>query len=576
MASDFMAAVPCNICDNPTAIFYCNTCEDALCPICKEHHEKSKGHEVVPYAEKEDPKYYANVCCATHKAKAAEYWCDTCDVSICGLCITKKHKGHVFCMITTIVSEKRKAMQFETNIIRNKTICKWEEILQQIRKITSEFQDNIDKIAKKLVARAAEMHKEVDAILFQSQRTLKEVKTLGLSKLQKQEKYVTDRLQQYKSDVNKYENQLKDTDQSALLQFKEGSMQSKAKLPSFEISTVFIKGENDTSAMQKIFGELSAEGIRVSKGSALNTTKVINKSKEKDQSTSNEETSDSSKTESIQTNSASSNAQKSLIPEPTVESEFLVDNHNAHIAIVQHDLAWIQTGFRSVQMMNSDGSVRDEIRNNSNITDITLSLDGDLLFTDASSNIKLVSKQKEITTLFELIWQPTGLCSLPNNDLLVAFGRCGKVKVFNNEGIIRHNLDHIKFRYPWRVAVNKVNSEMYVSDHEKFGCTGRYWGKVIAIGADQQLRYEYSGQGEHKICPQGVCTDQMGHVLITDYNKHCVHILDQDGQFIRYLLTSNQGLYKPMTIDVDSNSHVWVGRCLTLGKGQVKVVRYLQ
>ena len=98
-----------------------------------------------------------------------------------------------------------------------------------------------------------------------------------------------------------------------------------------------------------------------------------------------------------------------------------------------------------------------------------------------------------------------------------------------------------------------------------------YTGKLIAVRTDGQPRYEYSGQCDKKLSLSNVCTDQVGHVLITDVDNSRVHILDQEGQFIQYILTSQQGLSKPITIDVDMEGYIWVGEYVDFYKGRVKV-----
>ena len=157
---------------------------------------------------------------------------------------------------------------------------------------------------------------------------------------------------------------------------------------------------------------------------------------------------------------------------------------------------------------------------------------------------------------------------------MVAFRDDNKVIVYNREGKIRQKLDHIKFRYPKSVAINKVNQDIYICDQEeKYGFDSK--GKVIALGADSKLRYEYTGQGHSDFIPVDVCTDQMGHVFIIDRDNHWVHMLDQKGQFIQYILTSQPGLNQPNTIDVDREGYIWVGEPVGLGKGNIKVSRYL-
>ena len=108
----------------------------------------------------------------------------------------------------------------------------------------------------------------------------------------------------------------------------------------------------------------------------------------------------------------------------------------------------------------------------------------------------------------------------------------------------------------------------YISD---FGGLGDH-GKVVALDKDYRVRYEYTGQRDREtFSPRGLCTDNEGRVLITDVSNHRVHILDRDGHFRQFLLTKEQGLRLPWSIDVDREGNAWVG-----GGGGMKVVKYLQ
>ena len=123
MASDLMNPAQCNICEAAAAKFNCNTCGDALCATCKVHHLKSKGtkhHKVVPYAEKLNPKYLAELLCPKHKTHSPKFWCNTCDIPICDSCIiSPEHKGHEFSDITATLSEKRDTMLTEMKTLRD-------------------------------------------------------------------------------------------------------------------------------------------------------------------------------------------------------------------------------------------------------------------------------------------------------------------------------------------------------------------------------------------------------------------------------------------------------------------------
>ena len=573
MASDLMNPVQCNICEKAAAKFNCNTCGDVLCATCKAYHLKSKAtgdHKVVPYAEKLNPKYIAQLFCSTHRNHAPKFWCETCGVPICDACITKEHKGHQCTNISTVLTEKRDEMVDEMKMLRDNTIGEWKEVLKQAQTTTAEYLTNISKIEKELMARAKDMHREVDAILLSTQQTLQQMKESGLGKLKEQEKYIGTRLQKLQDDVQRYEDQLRDADPHVLLQFELGIGQSEdeTKPPALKATSVpvFTKGQNDTNAMKNMFGQLS--------------TQIIQQSGEKSKkSPSDPDPPDlhpaaalaSGQMKSTSSQFSNDAIQKFLIHSPSVHYKFSVGLPIPYTGCVNQGQAWINTGHKTIKLVDRQGSVSNTIKTNFDVTGMTVTADGQLLMTDYFNKcIKSVSMEKEISILFNTSGKPRGVCCLHNDDIMVTFRDDCKVVVYSRNGDIRQKMDHIKFRHPMSVAVNMVNQDIYVCDHK----TGSVYstGKLVTVGADGKLRYEYTGQGGKEFAPVDVCTDQMGHILITDFYNHRVHILDQGGRFIQYVLTSQQGLHKPTTIDVDREGYVWVGEY----NNCVKVARYLQ
>ena len=325
-------------------------------------------------------------------------------------------------------------------------------------------------------------------------------------------------------------------------------------------------GQNDAESMQKMFGQLSTEDKQ---GSGASKVSSASDSKSSDAP-------DSGKIviQPGQSRSISSVNPETLIPSPSVQTKFDVDNYCPCIACVDQGLAWVQTHGDMLQLIDREGSVKDIVGIDFSFFDIAVTSDGDLLLPDYDNScIKSLSREKTITTLFRTGGKPTGLCCLHNGDIAVTFEEDSEVYVFSRDGKIRRKLDHIKFRCPMKITENNVNQDIYVCDHER----GSYVspGKMIAAGADGKIRYEYTGQGDSTFTPVEVCTDQMGHVLITDHGNHRVHILDQEGQFIQYVLTSKQGLHLPVTVDVDSEGYVWLGEYTGLFIGRIKVARYL-
>ena len=56
-----------------------------------------------------------------------------------------------------------------------------------------------------------------------------------------------------------------------------------------------------------------------------------------------------------------------------------------------------------------------------------------------------------------------------------------------------------------------------------------------------------------------------------DYNNACLHILDQNGQFLRCVDYS--GIEEPDGLSLDSEGRLWVG---SFNTGEFKVMQYLE
>ena len=329
----------------------------------------------------------------------------------------------------------------------------------------------------------------------------------------------------------------------------------------------FTKGQDDAKSLLKMFGQLITED-----------TGVKNESSAKPWSAGPAGSFDSQTLTPIGQSGWSSNAtQRYLISSPSFQSELNVNNDYPRIACLSQDLAWVQTSSKTLKLLDRGTfSVKDTMKLDFDLKDMTVTSNGDFLLVDKSNCcIQSISRQKTISRLFWIRAHPRGLCCLPNNDIVMTYRDNSKVLIYSKSSFTKYDtrtLDHIKFRYAKKVAVNKVNQDIYICDCEKESYKSP--GKAIAVGADGQLRYEYSGQGDSKLTPTDVCADTVGHVLITDYNNERIHILDQEGQFMQYIMTSQ---YRPKTIDVDNEGNVWLGGFLiNSSTNQIRVARYIQ
>ena len=400
----------------------------------------------------------------------------------------------------------RTSLQKELNNLETYNLNEWQNLMIEVRKMTSDFLGKVDGIEKELEERAKEFHKRVEEIKENYKKQLNELKTSNLAILHEQEKRVSDGLEKVKQEIKECEDRLRSSDVESLLEHKGTGGDEKATLPAISGVTppVFTLSQIDNKALTEMFGRLTVSPTH-------------------------------------------------LIPTPSVQSQFHTETDTPSVTCIGSGQAWVRTDDRRLQLVDRHGTVQNTIYTDFDFSDMVLSPQGDILLTDINNKcIRAISDDKTCQTLFKLQWTPCGLCCLQNGNIAVTFYMEGRVVIYSGSGKVVKELDKKLFRKPDRVAQSKVNSDLYISD------TGAE--KVVELDKDYRVRYEYTGQGDREsFSPRGLCTDNAGRVLITDWDDDRVHILEQDGQFLQYLLTEEQGLDGPYSIDVDREGNAWVG-----------------
>ena len=102
---------------------------------------------------------------------------------------------------------------------------------------------------------------------------------------------------------------------------------------------------------------------------------------------------------------------------------------------------------------------------------------------------------------------------------------------------------------------------------------------VVVVNAAEKLRFRYTGHmhisGIFQECvPVGIATDSQGRILIADIYNYSIHILDQDGHFLRFFDKVNDCYLRTNRVFglcVDSKGNLFVGG---YNNGNVKKIQY--
>lgn len=237
-----------------------------------------------------------------------------------------------------------------------------------------------------------------------------------------------------------------------------------------------------------------------------------------------------------------------------------------HISYFESDLLWVSESCNLV-LTNTTGKTEHQL------TDIpvdtfsglhTVNSEGELFFIDKDYNIKKLSIDMNTITIFakqtdDPEWTPRSVYWSPSGgDLLVGLGKAnpetGKVSRYNRTGQQtqprQHNNSDPEIYKDPKIITENTNGNIVVSDFDAVVVTERGGGH----------RFSYTGHPPGSpLKPRGICTDAMSHILVCENRSRTVQMLDENGQFLSYLLPKSQEMGAPSSLSYDTNTHrLWL------------------
>ncbi|XP_061195209.1 uncharacterized protein LOC133203446 [Saccostrea echinata] len=535
--------IRCRYCEDEPAVFHCIPCGDDLCPGCKVFHLKSKvpsGHNIVRLSDK----FHANnqiKMCEVHSSKAYEACCKDCQAPVCILCIQEVHGEHAIGKIQDLY-EKQKAETAE-ELCKIKTQLKL-EIIQRIKDFNEEEKEIKtchENIREKMKKQGQDFINHIISILREA-----------LHESEEDEKRKSEEIFHQKEENEKF-------DQS--LDHLIGKFEALTRSNHPADFLLYLKKNPNT------FRELKfPEKVTIAK--PLFTAGRFNKFKNKHQfgkfiagQISHLKSVDDS-LQAIQPTFKKVLERSVKLSELKTKREKLL-----HVRCLDDRSAYISGRGLRILLIDSSGTELDSISTDRQPFGLAVMQDRSLIYSDFEDKvIYRMSLDKKKTKLLNTMYHPRGLCCSRSCDILVCmsdykYSLSGRVVKYSNSGeILQVFLEDQNgkrlFVNPYFVCEN-VNDDICISDIEIKN------SKVVVLNRSGELQFKYYGNiqsrtSKKEFKPLGLATNSLGHILVADNANNAIHLINQDGNFLSYILTEDDGISRPWGISVDTSDNLWL------------------
>ncbi|XP_034305024.2 tripartite motif-containing protein 3 [Magallana gigas] len=542
----------CDLCETLILHSYCDFCHVNLCTSCIGNHisDGYDKHKIVPFKERRSTLIYPK--CETHPHKNCKFQCKDCNNSyVCSSCMaSEQHGRHKFVEVTEVFKTKKYNIKKDTKELENHISPLYEEMALDLETQLANLDGGYEKLTTTMSKQGEQWHREIDIVINKMKTQINDIKVKHRDILKKHLnviKQIQSLIKQTLQAIRKIE---KSTEVSSTIDYTSKIKEFGKLPPKVKVSLpTFIPIPIDYERLCSLFGQITPLSTNTEENvSSLNRPNT---------------------------------SAKELLDEPELVATIQTGHEIIRsVTCLNEEKIWTSGETNDIKCFNMEGSLLQTIQTKSGKWpyDIAVGSDGDLLYTDGTSKTVYKVKNGQTEELIRLQgWRPSQLCVTFTGDLLVTMYSVARTqsKVVRYSGSTEKQTiqfdDHGKPLYSGNGQIKYItenrNHDICLADSEA--------GAVVVVNQDGKLRWRYNGHPSvtknqsFKIF--GITTDSKCRILTAHSDNHCIHLLDQNGQFLRYI--DNCDLEYPFGLFVDNNENLFV---CELKKGNVKKIKYLK
>ncbi|XP_062615242.1 uncharacterized protein LOC134276975 [Saccostrea cucullata] len=528
----------CDICKNNEVQMHCDACLVNLCKLCVgEHFSKdlSKTHKIVDYKDKKSTPIFPQ--CASHSDSLCECFCKDCNIPLCLKCVisTDIHRNHNLSIISDILRFRKDAINKDFEELKETIIPTYQFIKSSVQLRLKQIELIYDNIKKDITKHGQDWHKEVDKCVNKLSSSVQEMKTKHINLLKEHQDDVNKRLGTIQDSVQQCKNLMESNDISLCLNYTSLNEEYR-QLPQKPVGDipVFTPLQITPSKFLDMFGNLTSLTFRKEKqGYSMKTEYSLPILKHL-------------------TEKPDFRASKIQIIDKSDEG--ISQDRSKKILISSRDKMQILE-FDQVSLVKS---ITTETPNR--VTDISVTNNGKLAYIVYNYDNKNISVNKMNESMENICLENWRYCDMYINssgDLLVIM-ECYEEKQVK---VVKYPYSNMYVKQT--VQFDNENKPLYssgickcISENRNFDiCVADFEaGAVVVVDQAGKLRFRYTGNAlwNSPCKPKGISTDSQGYILTLDWKNSCIHIIDQDGQFLGYFELSFRKSY-PLAMCTDGD-----------------------